>query len=296
MPAGRLPAAVDAFLSFCRLEKGLAPNSLDAYRRDLRHFSAWCAEQKADADPAAIQQYLDFLRTNGISARSIARKLTTLRGLFRFLQSEGRIEADPVRLLASPRQWSTLPKYLNITQVDALLAAPAADSARGLRDRAMLQFLYATGVRVSELCSTELVAVNLNLGVVRVMGKGRKERLVPLGGEAIRALSGYLQSARAELLAGRVSSALFVTSRGEPMTRQGFWKLLRNYGRAVGIWRALSPHVVRHSFATHLLERGADLRSLQVMLGHADISTTQIYTHVVRERLREIMAKHHPRA
>jgi integrase/recombinase XerD len=296
LPVKQLPAAVDSFLAFCRLEKGLAPNSLQAYGRDLRDFARWCGTRDADANTSAVQAYLDTLRAGGLSPRSVARKLTAIRCLFRFLQSEGRISGDPVRLLAAPRQWVRLPRFLSIAQVDALLGAPSAATPRGLRDRAMLQFLYATGVRVSELCAAELNAINLNLGVVRVMGKGRKERMVPLGAEAMRAVSLYLESGRGKLLGGKVSPALFVTSRGAAMTRQRFWKLLKNYGKHVGIWQSLSPHVLRHSFATHLLERGADLRSLQVMLGHADISTTQIYTHVLRERLREVMNRHHPRA
>ncbi|HYO79949.1 MAG TPA: site-specific tyrosine recombinase XerD [Bryobacteraceae bacterium] len=296
LPVRQLSPAIDSFLAWCRLEKGLATNSLQAYGRDLRHFSTWCNSRNTDPETTAVQGYLDSLRGDGLSARSIARKLTALRCLFHFLQSEGKIASDPVRLLAAPRQWARLPKFLSLVQVDALLQAPPADTARGLRDRAMLQFLYATGVRVSELCAVELGALNLNLGVVRVMGKGRKERMVPLGSEAVRAISAYLESARGQLLGKHLSAALFVTSRGEPMSRQRFWMLLKNYGKQVGIWQSLSPHILRHSFATHLLERGADLRSLQVMLGHADISTTQIYTHVVRERLREVMSKHHPRA
>jgi integrase/recombinase XerD len=290
-----LTASVDSFLAYCRIEKGLAQNSILAYSRDLRHFAEFC-DNLPDVDAPAVQRYLDSLYRAGMSPRSIARKLTAIRGLFDFLLREGRTDSDFVRLMPMPRQWSTLPKFLTPPQVDTLLAAPPADTPRGLRDRAMFQFLYATGVRVSELCSVESNAVNLDLGYVRVFGKGRKERMIPLGKEAIATLSVYLRSARGELLSGRPSRYLFVTSRGGRMTRQGFWKLLKQHGKTVGIWHKLTPHVVRHSFATHLLERGADLRSLQVMLGHADISTTQIYTHVLRERLRQIVVEHHPRA
>jgi len=292
-----LAACTDAFLAFCRLEKGLARNTLDAYRRDLSHFASFCSEQGSqDVSVGSVQSYLDSLYRSSYAAGSIARRLTTIRNLFDFLHREGRIPADPVRLLPLPRKPETLPKFLSPAQVDQLLEAPSKDDPRGLRDRAMLQFLYATGVRVSELCSVEASALNLEMGVVRVFGKGRKERLVPIGSQAVRAVDTYLQSGRPALLKGRSSRSLFVTGRGGAMTRQGFWKLLREYGKRVGIWHNLTPHAIRHSFATHLLERGADLRSLQAMLGHADISTTQIYTHVLRERLRAVHDRHHPRA
>ena len=299
-PAGLIPGAIldastDSFLSYCRAEKGLAQNSLLAYGRDLRHFAKFCTDLR-QVDSAAVHRYIDSLYQSGISPRSIARKLTAIRSLFDFLLREGRIDSDFVRLLPMPRQWSSLPKFLAFEQVDKLLEAPPADTPRGKRDRAMFHVLYATGVRVSELCSIELNAVNLELGYVRVMGKGRKERIVPLGNQAIQAVSAYTASGRPAILDGRASRYLFVTFHGDRMTRQGFWKLLKQHGKEAGIWHNLSPHIVRHSFATHLLERGADLRSLQVMLGHADISTTQIYTHVLRERLRHIVLQHHPRA
>jgi integrase/recombinase XerD len=297
IPTASLSASADSFLAFCRLEKGLSRNTLDAYRRDLKDFAAFCLEHSpSEVGVTAVQQYLDRLYGNSLAPRSIARRLTTIRNLYDFLHREGRIDADPVHLLPMPRQPATLPKFLTVAQVDALLSAPDRSTPRGLRDYAMLQFLYATGVRVSELCGVDLSAANVDLGVVRVLGKGRKERMIPMGTEAARAISAYTATGRPTLLRGRASRALFVTSRGEAMTRQGFWKLLREYGKHVGIWHGLTPHVVRHSFATHLLERGADLRSLQAMLGHADISTTQIYTHVLRERLRSVLDAHHPRA
>jgi integrase/recombinase XerD len=293
--ANLVGAAAESFLTYCRLEKGLAQNTLLAYGRDLRHFAAFC-DACGDTGAAAVGSYLDSLYSAGLSPRSVARKLTTIRSFFDFLLREGRIDADPVRLLSMPRQWKTLPKFLTVGQVDALLVAPDPADPRGIRDRAMLQFLYATGVRVSELCSVELAAVNLDMGVVRVLGKGRRERMVPLGAAAVLAVREYLAAARPALLKGRAARHLFITARGAKMTRQGFWKLLKGYGKAVGIWHNLTPHVVRHSFATHLLERGADLRSLQVMLGHADITTTQIYTHVLRERLRHVVSQFHSRA
>ncbi|MBC7926069.1 MAG: site-specific tyrosine recombinase XerD [Bryobacteraceae bacterium] len=243
-----------------------------------------------------MQAYLDGLLAAKLSSRSVARRLTTIRNLYDFLHREGQISSDPVRLIPLPRHESTLPKFLTMEQVDILLETPPPDTLRGIRDRAMLQLLYATGLRVSELCNVPVSSVNLEVGVVRVLGKGRKERIVPLGSEAVKAVTHYLGSGRPALLNGRASRSLFVTSRGAAMTRQGFWKLLREHGKRAGIWHNLTPHALRHSFATHLLERGADLRSLQAMLGHADISTTQIYTHVLRERLRTVLDKHHPRA
>lgn len=294
LQASALVAAIESFLSFCRLEKGLTTNSIDAYRRDLVHFAGYSKDASL-VDVQTVQSYLDTLYAAGLAPRSVARRLTAIRSLFDFLLREGRIDNDPVRLLPLPRRQTSLPNFLSTSQVDQILGAPSQDKARGLRDRAMFQFLYATGVRVSELCSIELAAVDSTLGVVRVLGKGRKERMIPLGSEAIRAVESYVSSARPALLKGRSSRFLFVTSRGDAMTRQGFWKLLRQYGRQAGIWNKLTPHAIRHSFATHLLERGADLRSLQSMLGHSDISTTQIYTHVLRERLREVLRQYHPR-
>jgi integrase/recombinase XerD len=290
-----LAPSTDSFLCYCRTEKGLAQNSLLAYERDLRHFAEFCSDFQ-QVDTGSIQRYLDSLYRAGISPRSVARKLTAIRCLFDFLLREGRIDSDSVRLMPMPRQWSSLPKFLTFGQVDQLLEAPPVDNPRGQRDRAMLHVLYATGVRVSELCSIELNSLNLDVGYIRVMGKGRKERIVPLGKQAVQAVSAYMASGRPAILDGRASRYLFVTLRGSRMTRQGFWKLLKQHGKEAGIWHNVTPHVVRHSFATHLLERGADLRSLQVMLGHADISTTQIYTHVLRERLRHIVLQHHPRA
>jgi integrase/recombinase XerD len=239
---------------------------------------------------------VDSLYGAGLSARSVARHITTLRNFYGFLVRERQIDRDPTEFLALPRQWTTLPKYLNREEVDGLLAAPPENKPTGLRDRAMLELLYASGLRVTELCRLELAAVERDMGVLRVTGKGNKQRMVPFGQSARVALDRYLGDGRPRLLKGRASRFLFVTALGSAMTRQGFWKLLRGYGRRVGIFRTLTPHVVRHSFATHLVEGGADLRSVQIMLGHADISTTQVYTHVARSRLREIVDQHHPRA
>lgn len=293
-----LAAAVASFLDFCRVEKGLARNSTEAYARDLAKFVSWSRPKSAESipDSEGVREFIDSLYRSGLSARSIARHLTTLRNLYQFLLREGIVLSDPTALLTLPRQWQNLPKFLNAEEITRLLAAPNPERPEGLRDRAMLELLYASGLRVSELCSLQLSDLNLELGVVRVMGKGRKQRLVPMGKSAVKAISAWLQSGRATLLKGRVSAFVFISGRGGPLTRQGFWKLLAAHGKSVGIFRNLTPHVIRHSFATHLLEGGADLRSVQTMLGHADISTTQIYTHVVRDRLRRTVDEHHPRA
>jgi len=289
-------AGSHAFLDQCRIEKGLALNSIAAYRRDLARFSDYCG---VDAPPPAIQgvrMYVDSLYRAGLAPRSIARHVTTLRCFYGFLLQSGTITEDPTIALALPRQWQSLPNYLNKEELQAILEAPDRSAPRGQRDGAMLELLYATGLRVSELCQARLSDIEIDLGFVRVTGKGNKQRLVPMGQPAARAIREYLESGRPRLLKRRASPYLFVTARGSCMTRQCFWKLLSDYGRLAGIRRPLTPHVIRHSFATHLLEGGADLRSVQVMLGHADIATTQIYTHVARSRLRSTIDQHHPRA
>jgi integrase/recombinase XerD len=290
-----------AFLTFCRVEKGLSANSLDAYRRDLACFDQWASQRKLDGNHRfsadELHAYVDWLSTSKrLQSRSIARHITTLRNLHKFLLEQSAIETDPTEFLASPKQWTTIPKFLNTAEILKLLEAPAEGEPVGLRDRAMLQLLYASGLRVSELCGVQVSDLEPNMGVIRVAGKGNKQRLVPVGTGALEAIEQYLESGRPLILKRRSSKYLFVTHLGGKLTRQGFWKLLVLYGRKAGIARALTPHVIRHSFATHLLEGGADLRSVQTMLGHADISTTQIYTHVVRGRLRETIDKHHPRA
>lgn len=296
-PLGKtVSASARSFLDYCRVEKGLAANSLASYRLDLQKLNTELKRAEKEATAEDLGRYVEGLYGQGMSARTVARHIATLRNFYGFLAREGEIAKDPTEFLASPRQWSTLPKYLNGAEVEALLEAPPADKPTGVRDRAMLQLLYATGLRVSELCQLPLSGVERQMGVLRVTGKGDKQRLVPFGEHAKAALEGYLADARPRLLKGRASKYVFVTARGSAMTRQRFWKLLKGYGRQVGIFRSLTPHVVRHSFATHLVEGGADLRSVQVMLGHADISTTQVYTHVARRRLREVVDQHHPRA
>jgi integrase/recombinase XerD len=298
MPSsGTLYGRAKSFLDFCRVEKGLSANSLSAYNIDLQRFSngiAPLAPHLATAQDLA--RYVESLYSAGLSARSIARHMTTLRNFYSFLMREGEIKADPSEFLTPPRQWSNLPKYLNRQEIDSLLGSPDASKPTGLRDRAMLELLYATGLRVTELCRLDLTSVERDSGILRVTGKGNKQRLVPFGESAGEAVGRYLTHGRPLLLKGRASRFLFVTARGGAMTRQGFWKLLGGHGKKAGIFRDLTPHVMRHSFATHLVEGGADLRSVQIMLGHADISTTQVYTHVARRRLRATLDQHHPRA
>lgn len=291
-----LTREIESFLSFCRIEKGLAGNTISSYRIDLERLNELVPKAAGDLGQADLAQHVEALYQAGLAARSIARHITTLRNFFRFLMQEGVVKADPTEFLASPKQWSTLPKYLNRDELDRLLAAPPLASASGIRDRAMLELLYATGLRVSELCLLPLGAVEREMGVLKVTGKGNKQRMVPFGEAAGQALEEYLGGGRPGLLKGRASGYLFVTARGGPMARQSFWRLLRAYGVKAGIRRQLTPHVVRHSFATHLVEGGADLRSVQILLGHADISTTQVYTHVAQRRLRETIEQHHPRA
>lgn len=291
-----LPGPVRSFLEFCRVEKGLSANTVSSYRFDLERFISRFADGGKNASPEDLASYLEWLYQQRLAPKSIARHVATIHNYYRFLAREGEVSKDPAEFLSAPRQWAALPKYLNRSEVEALLEAPPPGTPMGLRDRAMLQLLYATGLRVSELCSLAMNAVERGIGVLKVTGKGNKQRVVPFGEPAGEALDRYLAEGRPKLLKGRASRHLFVTARGHAMTRARFWRLLRNYGRQAGIFRHLTPHVVRHSFATHLVEGGADLRSVQVMLGHADISTTQVYTHVARSRLREVINRHHPRA
>lgn len=295
-----LDAAVDLFLDHVKVERGLARNSVLAYGRDLAKFRRFCADEGlAEAEAVErdhILSYLDGQARAKLAPRSQARGLVALRQLFRYLCAERHLRRDPTANVELPRLGRPLPVTLTLDEVEALLAQPPLDSPRGLRDAAMLDTLYATGLRVSELVHLRLLDVNLNEQFLSTVGKGGKERLVPLGQRARDRIADYLASARPALLGGRLSAALFVTHLGRPMTRQGFWKLLGAYARAAGIRKRLSPHKLRHSFATHLVERGADLRAVQAMLGHADIGTTQIYTHLSREHLQAVVKKHHPRA
>lgn len=295
-PSLSLAARRRAYLHFCQTEKGLSRNTLDAYRRDLQHFEQFLGETTLDAvDLATLRKYLDQLRANGLSNRSVARQVTVIRGLFSFLVEENALSGNPAELLVAPKLGAPLPKFLPRNGVDSLLEAPELDKSTGVRDRAMISLLYATGIRVSELIGLRVSDLDEDAGMLRVIGKGNKQRLIPVGREALAAVRTYRRDDRPALLKGRTSPFLFVTARGKGLTRQGFWKLLRVHGKSAGIYRSLSPHVLRHTFATHLLEGGADLRSVQLMLGHADLGTTQIYTHVMQSRLRDTVDRHHPR-
>ena len=287
------------FLAHSSVEKGLSDNTVAAYRRDLIRLGAFLEKRKLDlagAGASDLAAFLDSLYRDGLGARSVARYLSSLRGLYRYLQNQDRLEEDPTADLRTPGRSRTLPKHLTLHEVDQLLDAPDPETPLGSRDQAMLQLLYATGLRVSELVSVQLSDLNIEMGVLRTVGKGHKTRLVPVGRTALDAIEAYMSGSRRAILKRRDSQYLFVTARGSAMTRQAFWKLLGRYRLMAGIGKPITPHVLRHSFATHLLERGADLRSLQLMLGHADISTTQIYTHVLRTRLRAVYDAHHPRS
>lgn len=296
---GKGEVAVQAYLHHLEVERGLARNTLASYGCDLRHLLEFLAARRRElvsVDRIEIQAFARAQRRAGNSPRSVARALVAARTFFRFLHREGEIASDPTREVESPRAGVSLPRFLRFDEVERLLEAPEAATPLGCRDRAMLEILYATGARVSELVGLRLDAIDLEIGVVVAHGKGAKERVVPIGARAVEQVRAYLESSRSHLLRGAASHLLFVNGRGGRMSRQGFWKNLKRYGVACGISNHLSPHVLRHSFATHLLERGADLRSVQQMLGHADISTTQIYTHVNRERLRRLYKAFHPRA
>ena len=290
---------LDEFCDALWLEDGLSRNTLESYRRDLRLFSAWLSAERGNtllqAQRVDLLDYLAYKYQRKAKPRSAARLLSSLKRFYRFLLRENRIQADPTLQVESPKLPRSLPKILTEEDVDSLLAAPNVETPLGLRDKSMLETLYASGLRVSELVTMKLAQLSQDMGVVRVVGKGSKERLVPVGEEALTWIRRYMDNARPEILAGRQVDALFVTLRGASMTRQAFWYLVRRYAEQAGIRKGISPHTLRHAFATHLLNHGADLRVVQMLLGHADISTTQIYTHVARERLKQLHAKHHPR-
>jgi integrase/recombinase XerD len=291
-------AAIDRFVDALWIEDGLAPLTLAAYRRDLTLFAVWlAAERQASLNDTRESDLLGYVsaRFGQTRATTANRRLTVFKRYFRWALRERRVTADPTLRLLAARQPLRVPKSLSEAQVDALLSAPAVDTPLGLRDRAMLEVLYASGLRVSELVTLKTVHLSLNEGVLRVTGKGSKERLVPFGEEAHAWVRRWLAEGRQQILGARSADALFVTVRGGPMTRQMFWNLVRRYALVAGISQALSPHTLRHAFATHLLNHGADLRAVQLLLGHADIGTTTIYTHVARERLRQLHARHHPR-
>jgi len=290
---------IDDFIHYLTVERGLAKNSVLAYGRDLaklRRYLASKGRHPRQVRRGEIDEFARRLSGEGLSAKSIARALNAVRMFYRYLVMESIVSEDPTAQVRGPRTHKSLPRYLTLEEVDHLLAAPDGSTPLGARDAAMVGLLYATGLRVSELVSLRVRDLNLDAGYLRCLGKGSKERIVPLGRPAAQRLRAYIDGARAARLRGGSHPSLFLNSRAGRMSRQGFWKILKKYGVALGLRGKLSPHVLRHSFATHLLERGADLRSVQMMLGHADISTTQIYTHINRERLRKIYRDFHPRA
>ena len=290
---------IERYIDAMWMEKGLSDNTLSSYRRDLRQFNEWLVKNKHSsvtrADRSSLQSYLGARLEQGQSPRSTARFMSCVRGFYHYLLREGRISVDPTLDVDSPKLGRPLPKSLSEKEVDLLLDTPNLDEALEFRDRTMLEMLYACGLRVTELTSLQLVQVSLNQGVVRVFGKGSKERLVPMGEEALMWLQRYLAGPRAELLKGIPCDAVFPSRRGTQMTRQTFWYRIKIYARRAGIKKDLSPHTLRHAFATHLLNHGADLRVVQMLLGHSDLSTTQIYTHVAQQRMQELHAQHHPR-
>ncbi len=294
-----MQAPIEQFLQYLIVEKGLSPNTLAAYAADLKRYSEFLKNRgRRSFEEVVRQDILDFLaarKRNGLSSRSLARQIATLRNVYRFLNREKILTTDPTQNIESPRDWKRLPKTLAIAEVERLLNLPKGTTPSAVRDDAMIELMYATGLRVSELTALPLQAVNTVAGYVLATGKGSKQRIVPMGDMAIQKIKTYLETARAKLTKGQASDRIFVNRSGHGLTRQGCWKLLKKYVRRAGMRRSISPHMLRHSFATHLLERGADLRSVQAMLGHADLSTTQIYTQVTRHRLKQIHQRLHPR-
>jgi integrase/recombinase XerD len=288
------------FLYYVQVEKGLSRNTLAAYSRDLEDFLQFLTKEGVrkleEADRRVVLSYQIRLKRSGLQLSTVRRKMVSVRALFRYLILEGRLKSDPTENIESPKGLHSLPETLTPGDVDKLLKAPDTDTPLGMRDRTMLEVLYATGLRVSELISLKISDINLEVGYLMTLGKGGKERLVPLGDDAREMVRDYLDSARSRILRLRTSDFLFLNRFGGKMSRQGFFKIIKKYALQAGIRKEISPHTLRHSFASHLLENGADLRSVQMMLGHADISTTQIYTHVTRERLKKVFEKYHPRA
>lgn len=290
---------VREFVNCLRVERGLSDNTIQAYRRDIEKFAAFATERGLGIKEITRSDVVDFLASlyrRRLDSRSVARHLVTIRNFFRFALLEGYIDDDPAATIESPRFRQSLPSFLSIEEVDRLLRQPDMTSIVGLRDRALIEIMYSAGLRVSELCGLRVDDLQLDPGCLRCVGKGDKERLVPVGKEALAIVRKYLRTARPQLLRGTSSPYLFLNQRGGKLDRITFWKLLGAYGRKAGLRRPLKPHMLRHSFATHLLDGGADLRSVQMMLGHSDISTTQIYTHVIEERLKTVYKAHHPRA
>ena len=291
---------VDAYLTHLRVERRLADHTLESYSRDLQRlgeFAAAVEKPVQGLDRHDLERFVDGLMNEGLSPRSVARTVAAVRGFYRFAALTQHLSTNPADDLQSPRAWPALPKFLGVEEIDRLIKQPDVSTPRGLRDRALIEVLYATGLRVSELIHLRASDLNLEAGYLSTTGKGNKQRIVPIGDQAVEWLMKYIREGRPALMGTRTSPWLFVNAKqGSSLSRVGFWKILKSYGQKAGLPRALSPHVLRHSFATHLLEHGADLRSIQMMLGHADLSTTQIYTHVLEARLRAVYDRFHPRA
>jgi integrase/recombinase XerD len=290
---------IRAFINYLRVDKGLSKNTIESYHRDIEKFAGLVRERNLRLNQIARSDVVDFLASlynRGLDSRSVARHLATLRHFFRFAVLDGQITEDPAITIESPKMAQCLPQFLSVDEVEQLLRQPDLTNVVGIRDRAMIELMYSTGIRVSELCGIRLSDFKVDPGTLRCVGKGDKERIVPVGRQAVEAVQRYVRESRPQLLRDAVSPFLFITRRGKPMNRISFWSLLAAYGRKAHLRKPLKPHMLRHSFATHLLDCGADLRSVQMMLGHSDISTTQIYTHVVEERLKQVYKAHHPRA
>ena len=289
---------IDTYITYLRDVRRVSPNTVESYARDLAALAGFAEARETpveELDRRALEAFVRSLMTQGLSPRSVARSVACVRGFYRFLSLERKLDESPAADLKAPRAWPALPKFLDLDEVDRLLAQPDVSTPRGLRDKALIEVLYASGMRVSELVGVKPGDLRLDEGYLTCLGKGDKERMVPLGDQAVGWLRRYISDGRSRLTRQRSTPWLFVNGRGGPLSRVGVWKLLKTYGLKAGITREISPHVLRHSFATHLLERGADLRAIQVMLGHADLSTTQIYTHVLEARLRTVYDKYHPR-
>ncbi|MDT3698131.1 MAG: site-specific tyrosine recombinase XerD [Thermincola sp.] len=295
-----MKSLVEEFIHYLAVERGLADNTLDSYNRDLNQFLGFLEQEKVqDAQKATrnmVMSYLLFLQKRGRATATVSRHLAALKSFYHFLLKEKYIEKDPTANLESPKLEKKLPQILAVQEVEMLLNQPIGGDPATLRDKAMLELLYATGIRVSELIQLDINHINIDMGYIRCFGKGSKERIVPVGTFARRCVDEYLQKGRTKIIKNKAEQALFVNQHGGRLTRQGFWKIIKKYARRAGISKVITPHTLRHSFATHLLENGADLRSVQEMLGHADITTTQIYTHLTKGRLREVYARSHPRA
>ena len=287
---------ISTYVDFLKIEKRQSPNTIASYQFDINYFASYLLDKKLkDVSTSDVRSFLIFLREKGLASSTVARFLSSIKSFYRYLVIEKLILDNPIEIIDSPRPWRKLPNVLSTEEIDALIAAPDIKTSGGLRDLAMLELLYATGLRVTELISLKLSAVDLSVGYLRTLGKGSKERVVPFGDAAKIAIEEYIFRVRPSLSKNTQSTDLFLTRRGNAMTRQGFWKILKKYITKAKISGNVSPHTLRHAFATHLLERGADLRSVQQMLGHSDISSTQIYTHILKERMREVHDRFHPR-